>query len=45
MNLSDIAISIMRGADYSCVISGISKSEAVNLLHKATLKKAEHYKI
>ena len=28
MNLSDIAILNINGADYCCIISGISKSEA-----------------
>ena len=30
MSLSDIAILNIKGADYCCVISGISKSEAIN---------------
>ena len=32
MNLSDIAILNIDGADYRCIISGISKNEAINLL-------------
>ena len=32
MNLSNIAILNIRGADCCCIISGISKSEAVNLM-------------
>ena len=30
MNLSDIAIVNIHGADYCCIISRISKSEAIN---------------
>ena len=37
MNLSDIAILNIRGVDYCCIISRISKGEAVNLLQKADL--------
>ena len=36
MNLSDIAILNIKGADYRCIVSGISKSEA--------MQKAEHCK-
>ena len=32
MNLSDIAILNIKGFDYCCIISGISKSEAIKLL-------------
>ena len=32
MNLSDTAILNIKGADYSCIISRISKSEAINLM-------------
>ena len=32
MNLSNIAILNIKRADYRCIISGISKSEAMNLL-------------
>ena len=39
VNLTDIAILKIHGADYHCIISGISKSEAVNLLKKAHLNK------
>ena len=38
MNLSDIAKLNIKGADYCCISSGISKSEAVNLLQKVDLK-------
>ena len=39
MNLSDIAISNMKGSDYGCIISLISKNEAINLLQNADLTK------
>ena len=45
INLSDIAILNIRGCDYRCIISLISKSEAINVMQNADLtKKAEHYK-
>ena len=31
MNLSDTAILNIKGSNYRCIISGISKSEAINL--------------
>ena len=31
MNLSDIAILNIKGFDYCCIISRISKSKAINL--------------
>ena len=38
MNLSDIAIlSIKKGFDYRCIISLISKNEAINLMQNADL--------
>ena len=44
-NLSDITISNIKGSDYSCIISLISKNEAINLMQNADLtKKVEHYK-
>ena len=44
MNLSDVAILNIHGADYRCIISGISKSEAVILLRNIDLtEKVEHY--
>ena len=39
MNLSDIAILDINGADYCCIITRISKNEAANLLPKADLNK------
>ena len=35
MNLSDIAILNIKGSDYCCIISLISKNEAINLLQNA----------
>ena len=39
LNLSDIAILNIKGSNYSCVISSISKNEAINLLRNADLTK------
>ena len=32
VNVSDIAIVTVEGIDYRCIIYGISKSDAINLL-------------
>ena len=40
MNLSNIAILNIKGADYCCIISGISKSEAINLMQNINLTKS-----
>ena len=46
MNLTDFAILNIKRPDYCCIISGISKSEAVNLMQNTNLiRKGEHYKI
>ena len=37
LNLSDIDILNINGADYRCIINGICKYEAVNLQQKADL--------
>ena len=37
INLSDIAISNIKGSDYHCIISLISKNEAINLMQNADL--------
>ena len=37
MNLGDIAILNIKGADYLCIVGGISKSEAINLIQNADL--------
>ena len=43
--LSDIAISNIESTDYRCIISGISKSGAINLMQNIDLtEKEEHYK-
>ena len=39
MNLSDIAILKIKSSDYRCIISLISKSEAINLMQNADLTK------
>ena len=39
MNLSDIAILKIKGSDYRCIISLISKNEAVNLMQKVDFTK------
>ena len=45
INFSDIAILNNIGSDYYCIISRISKSEAINLMQNTDLtKKAEIYK-
>ena len=45
LNLSNITILRIKGADYCCIISGISKSEVIDLIHKTSLtEKPEHYK-
>ena len=40
MNLSNIAILNSKGADYCCIISGISKSGAINLMQNINLTKS-----
>ena len=37
MNLSKIAILNIKGSDYYCIISLISKNEAINLLENVDL--------
>ena len=38
MNLSDIIFLNTSGADYRCIISGISNSEAINLIQNINLR-------
>ena len=38
VNLTDIAISNIKGSDYRCITSLISKNEATNLIQKTDLK-------
>ena len=40
VNLSNIAILNIDGADYCCIINGISKSDAVNLLQNVNLNES-----
>ena len=37
MNLSDIAVLNIKGSDYRCIISLISKNDALNLLQNTDL--------
>ena len=37
MNISDIAILNIKVSDYCCIISGISKSNAINLMQNVDL--------
>ena len=37
VNLSDIAIINIKGSDYCCIISLISKSETINVLQNVDL--------
>ena len=39
MNLSNIVILNIKGSDYHCIISRISKKEAINLMQNADLTK------
>ena len=39
MKLSNIAVLSIKGADYCCIITGISKSEAINLMQNIFLSK------
>ena len=43
-DINSIAILNIHGVDYLCIINGISKSEAMNLLIIADLSE-EHYKV
>ena len=44
MSLSSIAILNIKGSNYCCIISLISKHEFINLTQNADLIKTEHYK-
>ena len=37
MSLSDIAILNIKGSDYPCIVTGISKSEAIKFLQNIDL--------
>ena len=41
MNLSDIAISKIKNADYHCIITGINKCEAIKVLQNNDLSKTK----
>ena len=43
MSLSDIAILNIKGSDHRCIVSLISKTEAINVMQNADLtEKSEH---
>ena len=45
INLSDSAVLNIKGPSYCCIISLISKNEAINVMENADLnRKEEHYK-
>ena len=45
MNLRNVAILKIKNVDYRCIITEISKSEAINLIQNIDLTgKVEHYK-
>ena len=45
MNLTNIAILNIKDSDYRCIISLISKKEAIKLMQNAELtEKAQHHK-
>ena len=45
INLRNIAILNIKGADYHCIVSGTSKSEAINVMQNIALtKKVEYYR-
>ena len=37
MNLSNIDVLNIKGSDYCCIINGVSKNEAINLMQNADL--------
>ena len=47
MNFSDNVFLNIHGADYCCIIGGITKSEAINEMQNVNLseKKVNHYKL
>ena len=45
INVKDFAVFNIRGVDYCCNIYGISKCDAINILHNAdSNEKGEYYK-
>ena len=43
VNMSDIAIIIVKNDDFCCIVYNISKSEAINLLKKSVLENRRVY--
>ena len=43
MNLSDIAILNIKGSEYCCIISRISRNEVINLMENAEDHKTENF--
>ena len=43
MSLSSIAILNIKGSNYCCIISLISKNEAINVMQNADLNKTFNY--
>ena len=44
LNISDIAINIVKNADYCCIFHNISKSEEINLLKNYVLENCGYIK-
>ena len=44
INLSNIAILSIKGFDYHCIVTGISKNEAINLMQIPDLTLLSHIK-
>ena len=42
LNVSDRAIITVKGVDYRCIIHGISKTDAINLLENSALEDWEY---
>ena len=38
LNISDLAIIVVKNVDYCCIVYNISKSEAINLLESSVLE-------
>ena len=45
INISDIAVTTVKNADYHCIIHNITKSEAINLLENCVYIYKKHYLI
>ena len=44
LNISDIAITIVKGVDYRCIIHKISKSDAIHLFKNSVLDNCRYVK-